>query len=72
LAPVWLDATAEESSLRFHIASLRKALGDGQSGARYIATWLGGVTALSRRSLGRAIRVRIQKPGNIDVVINWV
>jgi predicted ATPase/DNA-binding winged helix-turn-helix (wHTH) protein len=38
LAQVWPDVTVEESSLRFHIASVRKALGDGQQGARYIAT----------------------------------
>jgi len=38
LALVWPDVTVEESSLRFHIASLRKALGDGKDGARYIST----------------------------------
>lgn len=38
---VWPDATVEEGSLRFHMAGLRKALGDGQDGARYIATLAG-------------------------------
>jgi len=38
LARVWPDVIVEEGSLRFHIASLRKALGDGKYGARYIAT----------------------------------
>src|SRR5580698_3248334 len=38
---VWPDVTVSEGSLRFHIASLRKALGDGIDGARYIVT-LGG------------------------------
>ena len=38
LAQVWPDVTVEESSLRFHVAALRKALGDGQAGARYITT----------------------------------
>jgi predicted ATPase/DNA-binding winged helix-turn-helix (wHTH) protein len=38
LAQVWSDVTVEEGSLRFHIASLRKALGDGEGGARYITT----------------------------------
>jgi DNA-binding winged helix-turn-helix (wHTH) protein len=38
LSRVWPDVTVEESSLRFQIASLRKALGDGKDGARYIAT----------------------------------
>jgi len=41
LAKVWPDVTVEEGSLRFHIANLRKALGDGQDGARYIATLTG-------------------------------
>ncbi len=38
LARVWPDVTVEEGSLRFHIACLRKILGDGKYGARYIAT----------------------------------
>ena len=41
LARVWPDVTVEEGSLRFHIASLRKALGDGKDGARYITTLAG-------------------------------
>ncbi|MHA6645388.1 winged helix-turn-helix domain-containing protein [Mesorhizobium sp. A623] len=41
LAGVWPDVTVEEGSLRFHIANLRKALGDGKDGARYIATLTG-------------------------------
>jgi predicted ATPase/DNA-binding winged helix-turn-helix (wHTH) protein len=36
-AEVWPDVTVEESSLRVHIANLRKALGDGRDGANYIA-----------------------------------
>lgn len=41
LARVWPDVTVEEVSLRFHIFSLRRALGDGRSGARYIETLIG-------------------------------
>jgi predicted ATPase/DNA-binding winged helix-turn-helix (wHTH) protein len=41
LAQVWPDVTVEEGSLRFHIANLRKALGDGRDGARYITTMSG-------------------------------
>jgi Mrp family chromosome partitioning ATPase len=41
LARVWPDVTVEEGSLRFHIAGLRKALGDGKDGARYITTHAG-------------------------------
>ncbi|MGY4496930.1 DNA-binding winged helix-turn-helix (wHTH) protein [Bradyrhizobium sp. GM24.11] len=41
LSRVWPDVTAEEGSLRAQIASLRKALGDGKDGARYISTLAG-------------------------------
>lgn len=41
LARVWPDVTVEEGSLRFHVAGLRKALGDGKDGARYIETLTG-------------------------------
>ena len=37
VARVWPDTAVEESSLRVHIAALRKALGDGQNGATYVA-----------------------------------
>ncbi len=41
LTRVWPHVTVEEGSLRFHIASLRRALGDGKDGARYITTQAG-------------------------------
>ena len=41
MALIWPDVVVEEGSLRFHIAGLRKALGDGRDGARYIATLAG-------------------------------
>lgn len=34
---VWSDVTVEKGSLRVHVAAIRKALGDGQFGNRYIA-----------------------------------
>src|SRR6202162_2524642 len=34
---VWSDVTVEEGSLRIHMAAIRKALGDGQFGNRYVA-----------------------------------
>lgn len=53
MSQVWPDVTVEEGSLRFHMASLRKALGDGQNGARYITTLAGRgycfVAPLSRK-----------------------
>src|SRR5256885_1338784 len=38
MSRVWPDVIVEEGSLRFHMAGLRKALGDGKAGARYITT----------------------------------
>jgi predicted ATPase/DNA-binding winged helix-turn-helix (wHTH) protein len=37
VARVWPDVVVDESSLRTHVAALRKVLGDGREGARYIA-----------------------------------
>ncbi|MBO4221816.1 winged helix-turn-helix domain-containing protein [Bradyrhizobium neotropicale] len=38
LAKVWPDIIVDEGSLRVQIAGLRKALGDGEAGARYLTT----------------------------------
>jgi predicted ATPase/DNA-binding winged helix-turn-helix (wHTH) protein len=55
---VWPDATVGEASLRFHVANLRKALGDGEDDARYIATLSGRgycfVAPISRATPPRA------------------
>src|ERR1700737_5248832 len=37
----WPDVTVEEGSLRVHLSALRKALGDGQFGNKYIASTQG-------------------------------
>jgi predicted ATPase/DNA-binding winged helix-turn-helix (wHTH) protein len=51
---VWSDVTVEEGSIRVHVAAIRKALGDGQFGNRYIAnvkgrgySFVGTVTSLA-------------------------
>ncbi|WP_429598387.1 ATP-binding protein [Sphingomonas zeicaulis] len=41
LKRVWPDVVVEDGSLRFHMAGLRKLLGDGVDGARYITTQVG-------------------------------
>ncbi|BCX67304.1 ATP-binding protein [Pseudomonas izuensis] len=38
IAEVWPNTVVEEINLRVHMAALRKALGDGQAGQRYIIT----------------------------------
>lgn len=54
LKRVWPDMVVEEGSLRFHMNGLRRALGDGEGGARYIATQVGVgyafVAPVSRRA----------------------
>src|SRR5882724_7181891 len=35
---VWPEVTVEDGSLRVHLSALRKALGDGQFGHKYIAS----------------------------------
>ena len=37
IARTWPDTVVDEGALRAHVAALRKALGDGQAGKRYIA-----------------------------------
>src|SRR5712671_5191889 len=36
MARVWPNERVEESSLRFHMSLLRRALGDGKGGERYV------------------------------------
>ena len=57
---VWGDLVVDEGNLRYHIVALRKALGDGRRGIRYIANVAGRgycfVSPLSRSPDGPAIR----------------
>jgi len=41
LERVWPDSTVDEGALRFQVAALRKTLGDGAAGARYVTTLSG-------------------------------
>jgi DNA-binding winged helix-turn-helix (wHTH) protein len=41
ISTVWPDLAVEGANLRVHIAALRKALGDGLDGARYISNVAG-------------------------------
>src|SRR5450755_2114949 len=41
LSYIWPDTVVVESSLRVHVANLRKALGDGEDGARYVTNVAG-------------------------------
>jgi len=41
IARAWPDTVVEEAALRVHVAALRKTLGDGRAGKRYIANLSG-------------------------------
>src|SRR5258708_4367631 len=62
---VWSDVVVEEGSLRVHVAAIRKALGDGQFGNRYIAnikgrgySFVGTVVPLTGNTESRSDRSR--------------
>ncbi|HET6324526.1 MAG TPA: winged helix-turn-helix domain-containing protein, partial [Planctomycetaceae bacterium] len=64
---VWSDVTVEEGSVRVHVAAIRKALGDGQFGNRYIAnikgrgySFVGTVVPLAGSTESRKDRSRHQ------------
>src|SRR5712664_2219382 len=67
MARVWPDSTVDEGSLRVHVAALRKALGDGESGARYLTTLTGQgycfVAPISRSSAPRPLETVASKSG---------
>src|SRR6266699_2787017 len=64
---VWPDVTVEEGSIRVHVAAIRKALGDGQFGTRYIAnirgrgySFVGTVVPLAGSTESRNAKFRHQ------------
>src|ERR1700757_3294256 len=64
---VWSDVTVEEGSLRVHVAAIRKALGDGKFGTRYIAniqgrgySFVGTVVPLAGSTENRNDKLRHQ------------
>src|ERR1700722_3339016 len=59
MSTVWPDVTVEESNLRFQMSVLRKALGDGRDGARYVSTVAGRgyclVAPITRSAVARTV-----------------
>jgi predicted ATPase/DNA-binding winged helix-turn-helix (wHTH) protein len=66
ISTVWPHVTVEDANLRAHIAALRKALGDGRDGARYISNISGRgycfVAPVTRSSAGRPAPVSGMTP----------
>ncbi|WP_445682339.1 ATP-binding protein [Radicibacter daui] len=61
LRRVWPDEMVDEANLRIHIGTLRKALGDGRDGARYIVNIIGRgysfVGAVTRTAAGQPLAI---------------
>src|SRR6202789_2916760 len=59
MSTVWPDVTVEEGNLRFQMSVLRKALGDGKDGARYVSTVAGRgyclVAPITRSTVARTV-----------------
>ena len=69
---VWPNVTVEEGSIRVHVAAIRKALGDGQFGNRYIAnikgrgySFVGTVVPLAGSTTSR--NNKFQQQGRLPV-----
>jgi DNA-binding winged helix-turn-helix (wHTH) protein/AraC-like DNA-binding protein len=67
---VWSDVKVEEGSLRVHVAAIRKALGDGRFGNRYIAnikgrgySFVGTVVPLAGSAESR--NEKFERPGRL-------
>src|ERR1700733_374263 len=74
ISRVWGNLVVDESSLRWHIASLRKTLGEDESGARYVAnvvgrgysfaatvTWIAGAPTTSESVTTPAFAARLPR-----------
>jgi predicted ATPase/DNA-binding winged helix-turn-helix (wHTH) protein len=61
ISTVWPDVTVEDSNLRFQMAALRRALGDGRDGARYLSNVAGRgycfVAPIARSTAARTVSV---------------
>jgi predicted ATPase/DNA-binding winged helix-turn-helix (wHTH) protein len=68
VARVWPDVTVDDANLRVHVAALRKALGDGVDGARYVSNVAGRgycfVASVARSAAGRSLP-EAAPPGHI-------
>jgi predicted ATPase/DNA-binding winged helix-turn-helix (wHTH) protein len=69
MARVWPNTFVEEASVRVHIAALRRILGDGQSGIRYVAnvpgrgySFLAPISSTERAEITLAPSVDVQEP----------
>ena len=57
IARAWPKTYVEEANLKIQVSALRRALGDGQGGHRYVVTVPGGATILLPRYAARNHRL---------------
>jgi predicted ATPase/DNA-binding winged helix-turn-helix (wHTH) protein len=78
IARAWPDTVVEEAALRVHVAVLRKALGDGAAGRRYIANFSGRgyafIAPVTRENalLPTAASAEMAEAGNLPVLLTRV
>ncbi|MDB5553462.1 MAG: putative ATPase [Rhizobium sp.] len=74
IAKAWPDVTVEEGSLRVHLSALRKALGDGQFGNKYVANVQGVgycfIAPIARFSAGRESRDVTERLSNLPPALS--
>jgi predicted ATPase/DNA-binding winged helix-turn-helix (wHTH) protein len=78
IARAWPDTVVEEAALRVHVAALRKALGDGRAGRRYIANhpgrgyaFIASVTR-QRTPAATAVPSGVAEAGNLPALVTRV
>ena len=73
IARVWPGVTVEEGSLRVHLSALRKALGDGQFGRKYIANVQGRgysfVAPVARPQAGQHKTNALARGSNLPIAL---
>jgi predicted ATPase/DNA-binding winged helix-turn-helix (wHTH) protein len=71
MARVWPNSVVEENNLKVHVAALRRSLGDGQPGRRYLATIPGrGYRFVAPVELSDVRMRRAQLPSTVKRVHN--
>jgi predicted ATPase/DNA-binding winged helix-turn-helix (wHTH) protein len=75
VAKVWPNTIVEESSLRVHMAALRRTLGDGQAGNRFIATipgrgyrFVGTLSSIEAQGLDHTVSVIEGRTHNLPIL----
>ncbi len=65
---IWPDMIVAEGTLRVHVAALRKALGDGRFGIRYIEN----ITGHGYRFVAPVTRTQVMPPvDDLRAVLEW-